>query len=195
MNADYKINVIDVVGSVDYVLAYKPQSASLARIYNIKVETDVGNVLSLEGAGVVLHNTADVAALQLTISGATERDVIVGADVLGRFKVAMRQADDGLRIVVYSPEGHMLTAGEHQLLASVPARATVSDVCLSDAKARRLGVLIENNVISGISQLMSTYGSDVQVFDLSGRRVGQWQSLPAGVYVVSVNGKQYKVKK
>ena len=195
VNADDKINVIDVVGSVDYVLAYKPQSASLARIYNIKVETDVGNVLSLEGAGVVLHNTADVAALQLTISGATERDVIVGADVLGRFKVAMRQADDGLRIVVYSPEGHMLTAGEHQLLASVPAGATVSDVCLSDAKARRLGVLIENNGVSGISQLMSTYGSDVQVFDLSGRRVGQWQSLPAGVYVVSVNGKQYKVKK
>ena len=37
--------------------------------------------------------------------------------------------------------------------------------------------------------------SEAPVFDLNGRRLGAWDTLPEGVYVIRMNGKQYKVKK
>ena len=37
--------------------------------------------------------------------------------------------------------------------------------------------------------------SETPVYDLNGRRLGAWDTLPEGVYVVRMNGRQYKVKK
>ena len=50
---------------------------------------------------------------------------------------------------------------------------------------------------TGISQLgLDMNDANMQVYDLQGRRLDtDWQSLPTGVYVIRVNGKQYKVKK
>lgn len=195
-NADNKINVTDIVGNVERILAYVPVAASRARdIY--KVEANANNVLSVEGNALSLHNADQVAALQLTVSGATQRAIAISSDLKNRFSVAMRQTDDGLRIVIYSAEGRTLQPGDHKLLSGLPAGAMVSDVVLSDISAKRLGVNIDGGEVTGISQLgLDTSDASMQVFDLQGRRLDtDWQSLPTGVYVVRVNGKQYKVKK
>ena len=151
----------------------------------------------MEGTGLTLHNTDQVAALQLTVAGATQHDVSMNSDLKNRFSVAMRQADDGLRIVVYSSEGRMLQPGSHELLSGLPAGAVVTDVVLSDASAQRLGVTVEGNVTTGVQYVATESQQTVQeVYDLQGRRLDtDWQSLPTGVYVIRVNGKQYKVKK
>ena len=195
-NGDNTINIIDIVGNVERVLAYTAPAPSRMRIYN-KVSADANNVLSMEGTGLTLHNTDQVAALQLTVAGATQHDVSMSSDLKNRFSVAMRQADDGLRIVVYSSEGRTLQPGSHELLSGLPAGAVVTDVVLSDASAQRLGVTVEGNVTTGISQLgLDMNDANMQVYDLQGRRLDtDWQSLPTGVYVIRVNGKQYKVKK
>ena len=195
-NGDNTINIIDIVGNVERVLAYTAPAPSRMRIYN-KVSADANNVLSMEGTGLTLHNTDQVAALQLTVAGATQHDVSMNSDLKNRFSVAMRQADDGLRIVVYSSEGRMLQPGSHELLSGLPAGVVVTDVVLSDASAQRLGVTVEGNVTTGV-QYVATESQQTgqEVYDLQGRRLDtDWQSLPTGVYVIRVNGKQYKVKK
>ena len=195
-NGDNTINIIDIVGNVERVLAYTAPAPSRMRISN-KVSADANNVLSMEGAGLTLHNTDQVAALQLTVAGATQHDVSMNSDLKNRFSVAMRQADDGLRIVVYSSEGRTLQPGSHELLSGLPAGAVVTDVVLSDASAQRLGVTVEGNVTTGVQYVATESQQTVQeVYDLQGRRLDtDGQSLPTGVYVIRVNGKQYKVKK
>ena len=136
-----------------------------------------------------------VAALQLTIAGATQNQLRVSESLKSQFSVAMREVADGVRLVVWSADGHTLMPGIHQLLTGLPAGAMVTDVRLSDAEARHLDVTNEGGATS-ISILNSQFSvGDAPVFDLSGRRLGAWDTLPEGIYVIRVNGKQYKVKK
>ena len=196
-NADNVINVSDIVGNVERILAYAPDVASRARVYN-KVQANsisTKNVLSMEGSELMLHNSDAVAALQLTITGATQRDITVNRDLSSRFNVAMRQTNDGVRIVIYSTAGCTLQPGNYTLLSQLPTGAIVTDVCLSDAKARYLGFTIDGAEVTSIDQLMADENQDMKVYDLNGRRLGSWTSLPSGIYVVRTNGKQYKVKK
>ncbi len=195
-NGDNKINVIDIVGNVNYILAYTAPATSRARMYN-KVSSDANNVIALNGNGIVLRNADEVAALQLTVSGAAMHSVTVSQDLRNNFLVEMANSDDGLRIVIYSATGRKLAAGEHELLSGLPAGATVTHAVLSDISAQRLGVTIEGNVTTGVQFVATESQHTVQeVYDLQGRRLDtDWQSLPSGVYVIRVNGKQYKVKK
>ena len=195
-NSDDKINVSDIVGSVDYVLAYEETTPAQASSYANRAPACQQNTLTLDGRNVVLMHADAVAALQLTIAGATVGQLRVSEDVKSRFSVAMRDVADGVRLVAWSADGHTLTPGVHQLLSSLPAGAVVTDVRLSDSEARHLDVLNEGGATSlSILKSQLSIDADAPVFDLSGRRLGAWDSLPEGIYVIRVNGKQYKVKK
>ncbi|MBR2114185.1 MAG: leucine-rich repeat protein [Prevotella sp.] len=195
-NADDVINVSDVVGSVDYILSYVETEPVQVPYYYNRAPASQQNVLSIDGNNVVLTHPDAVAALQLTITGAALGQLHVSEALKSRFSVAMREVAGGVRLVVYSAEGHALTPGIHQLLTDLPAGAVVTDVRLSDALARHLDVVNEVG-LTGISTLSSVQPvtNDVPVFDFSGRRLGAWDTLPEGIYVIRINGKQYKVKK
>ena len=200
-NNDDKINVSDIVGSVDYILGYvetdnSPLASHLSPLYYNRAPVSQQNTLALDGQNIVLTHADAVAALQLTIAGAAMNQLRVSETLKSQFSVAMREVVDGVRIVVWSTDGHTLMPGIHQLLTGLPAGATVTDVRLSDAEARHLDVANEGSVTS-ISILNSQFSidADAPVFDLSGRRLGAWDTLPEGIYVIRVNGKQYKVKK
>lgn len=194
-NNDNVVNVSDIVGNVERILAYTPSSDKGARrIYN-KLQENPANVISMEGCDLTLHNTDAVAAMQLTIANASLHDISVNSDLRNRFTVSMRESDDGVRIVIYSADGHTLQPGNHALLCELPTGATIAYACLSDADAHRLGFTIDSAEATSIEQLSANGNHDMQVFDLNGRRMASWQSLPSGVYVIRVNGKQYKVKK
>ena len=195
-NHDNAINVSDIIGSVDYVLAYEQPAAARARTFNYIYNGAAENVLSLDGTSITLLNTDEVAALQLTVSGATKGQLHIADELRGQFSVALRPVEGGVRVVVYSPNGRTLAAGSHQLLADLPAGATVTDVCLSNSEARRLCVSIDGT-ITGVPSVVASPQSSVQaIYDLSGRRLdNDWNELPQGIYVIRVNGKQIKVKK
>ena len=196
-NADNVINVSDIVGNVERILAYTPDDES--RVHRLlKVQASVNsarNVLSIEGDELTLRNDDAVAAMQLTITGATQRDISVNRDISSRFTVAMRQTDEGLRLVIYSVAGLTLQPGDYTLLSKLPEGATVANVCLSDANAHYLDFGIDGAEATSINRIMDDGNYDIQVFDLNGRRLGSWESLPSGIYVIRSNGKQYKVKK
>ena len=191
-NGDDKINVSDIVGTVDYVLAYESPAGSRARVNNMV--DDSNNLLTVNGSSLVLSNSEPVAALQLDVAACSSRRLRVNDALAAQFTVAVRDMGDGVRIVVYSTSGRTLAAGEHELISDLPAGATVTDVCLSDVDARHLGVRLIGETTAVPSVALPTQQTG-QVYDLSGRRVGPWNTLPKGIYVIDVNGKQYKVKK
>ena len=194
-NSDNKINVSDIVGSVDYVLAYEETSPAQVPYYYNRAPNSQQNTLALDGNNVVLTHADAVAALQLTITGATQHQLRVSDALKSQFSVAMREVANGVRLVVWSADGHTLMPGIHQLLTGLPAGAVVTDVRLSDSEARHLDVTNDGDVTS-ISILNSQFSTgDAPVFDLNGRRLGAWETLPEGLYIIRVNGKQYKVKK
>ena len=83
----------------------------------------------------------------------------------------------------------------HELLTSLPAGASISEASLSSQEARRLGVSFED-VTTGIDVSTLDSKHTGSIYDLSGRCIdSSWNSLPSGVYMIRVNGKQYKVKK
>lgn len=189
-NGDDLVNVSDIVGSVDYVLAATLTEPANTPYYNHRAPASRPNVLSTDGNTVVLTLSDAVAALQLTVTGATAQQLRVSEALQSQFSVAMRQVAGGVRIVAYSAEGRCLAPGVHQLLSGLPAGAAITDVRLSDSQARYLDVDYQG-ALTGIRTL--TNGDalpDGVLFDMNGRRVGPWQSLPDGIYIY--NGKKIK---
>ena len=205
INADEAINVLDVIGTVDYILAYEEHAAA---------RTDVGagsvpastfdtnrNTLAAIGSEVMLTTTDEVAAMQLFVSGATSGQLHVADNIKGRFSVAMRDVAGGVRILIYSLSGQTLTPGQHLLLGDLPAGATVTTVTLTDAQACRLPVAITSepsaiDEIISFDEIVNSKSVNRKLFALNGRRLSEeWDRLPAGIYIIEINGKQYKVKK
>ena len=195
VNSDDKINVSDIVGSVDYVLNYVETEPSQAPSYGHRAPASQMNTLSWDGHNAILTHADAVAALQLTVTGVAMGQLHVSEALKSRFSVAMREVAGGVRVVVYSADGRTLEPGIHQLLTDLPASAVVTDIRLSDAEARHLDVTNDGGATS-LSILDSQFSvGDAPVFDLNGRRLGAWDTLPEGIYVIRLNGKQYKVKK
>ena len=193
-NGDKKINVADIIGSVDYILGYEQPAATLARSYNI-YGGEADNLLSLSAEGLTLHNSAEAAALQFTVYGATQGQLRLAADVKDLFSVAMRPVADGVRVVVYSPQGRTLAPGSHSLLKALPAGAAIGEVVLSDPLARRLGIVTDGTT-TAVRHAEASPQHEGPVFDLNGRRLNAtWEQLPKGIYLITVDGKQIKVKK
>ena len=191
-NADNAINVLDMIGTVDLILAYEEPAGARASEVDV---ADSRNVLFTDGNALVLANSDEVAAMQLFVSGVSSAQLRLGADVEGRFSVAKRDVNGGVRLVIYSPAGRTLAAGQYQLLSDLPAGASVTDARLSDSQACRLGVVFAGET-TAIPSVVTESQQAGQIFDLSGRPLSDdWDSLPAGIYVIQVNGKQYKVKK
>lgn len=195
MNGDNKINVSDIVGTVGAIMNYDgDDDPSGARIYN-KVETDARNTISTSLNSLLIANADEVAALQLTISGARSTQLQLSGDLKSRFSVSMRDVADGVRVIIYSPMGNTLAPGESLLLSGLPAGAAVTDARLVGVEANRLSVSYGNT--TSIDELMADdlRLENTPVYDLSGRRVGKWNTLPHGIYIVNLNGKQFKVRK
>jgi Leucine-rich repeat (LRR) protein len=192
-NADSQINVSDIIGCVNSVLNYEEPAGSRARIYN-KVSDDSRNRIEIVGNRLNMTNADEVAALQLTISGAQKGQLSVPQDLKNRFSVTMRDVDGGVKVVVYSPMGNTMAPGQTLLLNSMPAGAVITDARLTSTTAERLGVNFDNQT-TGIEALSIDASQLDCIYDLGGRRMGQWQTLPRGVYIIHLNGKQYKVRK
>ena len=205
-NGDEAIDVRDVVGSVDYILGYEePTGARKTYGAYEAYETYEGNEnqLTLNGNSLTLANTETVAALQLTVSGATTRTLNVAPALKRDFSVSMRDVADGVRIVIYSTAGQQLQPGTYDILSSLPAGATVTDARLVDANARHLGVSVVGSTTGIDPTPNSSQGrGDQSVYDLQGRKLGnrsevkdqnlefriQNSELKPGIYIV--NGKK-----
>ena len=201
-NGDEKINVSDIVGTVDHVLAYNPPAGARPLGASVSVCDDViaapaaaPNLLTLCGTDLLLTLSEPAAAIQLSVESSAARRPLVADELPAQFKVAMRESAGQVRIVIYSPSGDTLAPGEYRLLSALPDGATVTDAVLSDAEARHMGVSVIGTATTAVEQLSNSKLSNSKCFDLQGRPVGPWHSLPQGVYIINVNGQSVKIKK
>ena len=160
-----------------------------------KVAANGRNMLLLNGNNAMLNNDDVVAGIQLTIAGATTADISVTQEMRSLFNVSMKNVDDGVRIVFYSPQGNTLAPGEHTLIDRIPNGAEVVDARLVDAEAQYLSISTGGQTTAIETVDSSMIGKDTPIYNLAGRRVGKWNTLPAGIYIIQLNGKPYKVKK
>ena len=191
-NIDDIIDVRDIVGSVNYILDQDEAAVAPIHLYK-KVSPVVINHLLVDGGNLVLANAEPVAALQIFVSGASARELKLNPELRQKFSVSMRDLADGVRLLVYSAQGNTLPAGDNMLLTDLPDGASITSVRLVDSKAKHLGVDIQGEATN--IEAMGISNTIADVFDLQGRRLGDWDTLPSGIYIINVNGKQMKVKK
>lgn len=193
-NSDDKVNVIDITRSVAYVLSNRRSAPATTRRNNIVSESSQ-NLLYCMGSDLLLTNADEVAAMQFDVMGASQHDISISPDVSSRFSVAMDNIPGGVRVVLYSPTGNALPAGTHKLMMQLPAGATVGEAVLTNQEARRLSVSIDGEVSTTINELGIDPSADLPIYDLGGRQLGPWNTLPAGIYVVRKQGQSYLLRK
>ena len=193
-NSDDKVNVIDITRSVAYVLSNRRSAPANTRRNNI-VRENSQNLLYCMGSDLLLTNADEVAAMQFDVMGASQHDINISPDVSSRFSVAMDNIPGGVRVVLYSPTGNALPAGTHKLMMQLPAGATVGEAVLTNQEARRLSVSIDGEVSTTINELGIDPSADLPIYDLGGRQLGPWNTLPAGIYVVRKQGQSYLLRK
>ena len=190
---DKYIDVRDIVVCVNSILDYnEPDTPAGVRPFLNNNYAESRNGIALENDRLRMANTDEVAALQLTILNQPAEDLALASDISG-FRLAKRQMGENTRVIIYSPDGRTIQTGEHNLLTGISPDAIVTDARLSDREADYLEVAILDQV-TAIDAIDITAG-DIEVYDISGRRVLSLETAPTGVYVIKKGNKQFKIKK
>ena len=192
--SDQYIDVRDVVACVNGILALEePEVPAGVRLFLIKDYSQTRNGVAIEGDCLRLANEDEVAALQLTLRNQVADDLSLASDIRG-FRLAKSQVGSDTRVILYNLDGHVINAGEHNLLIGVSPEAYITAVRLTDSEADYLEVAIRDQVTS-IQELTDDALNKATIYDLSGRRITSLKSAPSGVYVIKRGNKQYKIKK
>ena len=190
---DKYIDVRDIVVCVNNILAYEePSTPAGVRPFLIKDYMESRNGLAVENNRLRMANSDEVAALQLTLLNQVADDLSLAPGLSG-FRMATRQMGENARVIIYSPDGRTIQAGEHDLLMNIGADAVITNARLSDSEADYLEVAILDEVTS--IDALDANAADVEVYDISGRRIQSLENAPTGVYVIKQGNKQFKIKK
>ena len=190
---DKYIDVRDIVVCVNSILDYnEPDTPAGVRPFLNNNYAESRNGIALDNDRLCMANADEVAALQLTILNQPAEDLALASDISG-FRLAKRQMGENTRVIIYSPDGRTIQAGEHNLLTGISPDALVTDARLSDREADYLEVAILEQV-TAIDTIDITAG-DIEAYDISGRRVLSLGTAPTGVYVIKKGNKQFKIKK
>lgn len=140
-------------------------------------------ILTLTDGILWINCEQPVAAIDVTFHGITSRQV---ASLLqaSRFQFITHNTSDGVRVVIVSPYGYELPAGENRLMR-VSGEAEVTAAMLSDTDAHEVAVsiLCEGNQTDALSAV-SANTSAGSVYDMQGRRQTRTDArLPKGIYI------------
>ena len=200
-NADKVIDVRDAVLNINRILeqiASSPAPARSAR--RISPVAVANNTVVLDNGALLLNNNDHVAALQFTIIGARESDIVRGTGLPKGFSISAHNVPGGVKIVICSFDGQYLTQGSHALLKGLPAGAAVTDVRMADPEAQYLNTVIDA-VTTGISGNQLSADAEGIIYTTDGQRVGsgsvqqQLERLPAGSYIIQIGNEQFKIRK
>ena len=200
-NADKVIDVRDAVLNINRILeqiASSPAPARSAR--RISPVAVANNTVVLDNGALLLNNNDHVAALQFTIIGARESDIVRGTGLPKGFSISAHNVPGGVKIVICSFDGQYLTQGSHALLKGLPAGSAVTDVRMADPEAQYLNTVIDA-VTTGISGNQLSVDAEGIIYTTDGQRVGsgsvqqQLERLPAGSYIIQIGNEQFKIRK
>jgi len=208
LNGDGVINVLDIVGLVNLILA--PEQQSLKGLFAENAE------ISIENGLVYVTSPVALAGIQFTLADVTSEQEVEILEALDGFEVIRMMKDGKLTVLAYSLTGKIIGEGKTALLKLNNSSSWISDVILSNrsgqsvlwnftegATATHLLKLNAGfnlgqnypNPFTGTTTIpfeleMNVEEAVLSVYDLTGREVKTWQlkNLNSGAHRVEWQG-------
>lgn len=188
------INVQDVVATINIFIGSN-DNADLKSLMaaqrrwteSLGEEASTANVLSVEDGALWLDATDQVAALDITLAGVKANDVKLAMSKQ-RYQLVTHNTANGVRVVIISTTGDILSGRTKLLRLAKPAR--VEQAMAADIDAQPVGVAFEGQT-TDIDTITIDVDSREAVYSLDGRKLNG--VAREGVYIV--NGKKKAINR
>ena len=162
------INVQDVVSTVNLFIeteeSLAPTRMSMARAR--ETESQRNNTLGIIDGVLWLDTDTDIAAIDITLSGVKGNEVKFALSTM-KYQVIKHETTDGVRIVILSPTGDVLS-GNLRLFRLAHNDAKVVNVVAASPSAEYVDVNVAHTTgVKGIDAEDDTNG----IYDLNGRKL------------------------
>lgn len=185
---DGKINVQDVVCTVNIILDADNSSAESKALYINKVKenandnSDADAYIYLRDGKVMMHSKVPVAALSIKADG----------DIKWNLKnMGLQQTTSKSNVVAYSFNKVTLPCNEDIVLGEY-TNATLRSVSLADTEARTISAGFSTDSATAIRGIEETNNTDVEIYDVSGYRRN---TVKEGINIIRNNGTTRKFHK
>lgn len=188
------INVQDVVATINIFIGSN-DNADLKSLMaaqrrwteSMGEDASTANVLSVEDDALWLDATDQVAALDITLAGVKANDVKLALSKQ-RYQLVTHNTANGVRVVIISTTGDILSGRTKLLRLAKPAR--VEQAMAADIDAQPVGVAFEGQT-TDIDTITTDVDSREAVYSLDGRKLNG--VAREGVYIV--NGKKKAINR
>ena len=151
LNFDEVYNILDVVKAVNIVLENQNESSQSAEMLMASGSQAAEAIVFASGNMIVLKSSADVAAIDVTLSGVTSAQIRQKLSKTD-FQVLTRNAGTGVRVVIFSPTGSVIPSGETVLFTMSNYGVPTSIKC-ADAQADEIKAKV-SNAQSSVSSIL-----------------------------------------
>lgn len=188
------INVQDVVATINIFIGSndnadrKSLMAAQRRWTESMGEgTSTHNVLSVEDGALWLDASDQVAALDITLAGVRANDVKLAMSKQ-RYQLVTRNTANGVRVVIISTTGDIISGRTKLLQLAKPAR--VDQTMAADIDAQPVGIAFEGQA-TDIDAVTTDAESREDVYSIDGRKLNGVTG--EGIYIV--NGKKKAINR
>ncbi len=188
------INVQDVVATINIFIGSNDNadlkslmSAQRRWTESMGEEASTANVLSVEDGALWIDASDQVAALDITLAGVKANDVKLAMSKQ-RYQLVTHNTANGVRIVIISTTGDIISGRTKLLRLAKPAR--VYQAMAADIDAQPVGVAFEGQT-TDIDTVTTDVDSRGAVYSLDGRKLNG--VAREGVYIV--NGKKKAINR
>lgn len=188
------INVQDVVATINIFIgsndnaSQKSLKAAQRRwTESLGEEASAANVLSVEDGALWLNASDQVAALDITLAGVKANDVKLALSKQ-RYQLVTRNTANGVRVVIISTTGDIISGRTKLLQLAKPAR--VDQTMAADINAQPVGIAFEGQA-TDIDAVTTDAESREDVYSIDGRKLNGVTG--EGIYIV--NGKKKAINR
>ncbi len=187
------INIQDIVCTVNIVLDNQGDGAASRRNASVPEGSasrfvadglPVSNLFYASGRYIEVEAQDEIAAFYIELRGVKADQVRLLMNS-SDWQMQARNTATGVRLLVFSPTGQTLPAGQSQLLR-LSANGELADVQAADAMAETVAAGIGNSGTTGIDSVADG-ADDGSVYDLMGRKVdnhdAKGRKLSKGLYI------------
>ena len=188
------INVQDVVATINIFIgsndnaSQKSLKAAQRRwTESLGEEASAANVLSVEDGALWLNASDQVAALDITLAGVKANDVKLALSKQ-RYQLVTRNTANGVRVVIISTTGDIISGRTKLLQLAKPAR--VDQTMAADINAQPVGIAFEGQATDIDAVTTGAEGRE-DVYSIDGRKLNGVTG--EGIYIV--NGKKKAINR
>lgn len=188
------INVQDVVATINIFIgsndnaSQKSLKAAQRRwTESLGEDASAANVLSVEDGALWLNASDQVAALDITLAGVKANDVKLALSKQ-RYQLVTRNTANGVRVVIISTTGDIISGRTKLLQLAKPAR--VDQTMAADIDAQPVGIAFEGQATDIDAVTTGAEGRE-DVYSIDGRKLNGVTG--EGIYIV--NGKKKAINR